>query len=259
MSIPTVHWRNWIALLLALCAAGSALAQSGLGTIRLDNWGFFQRNADGSNQWQYRPRVFVPFDLGNAWIFQLRADVPMIYTNDSGPANPGGGYSGGIGNVLIEPIVDTPEIAPNLTLRTSLRFVFPSPKASPFGNDSQYQVAPGLGFTYKAPGSAVTVAPYVRYFWGFNAQSPGTTLVSSLNLFPTVTFGLNDHWSFVAYPENPITYNRNNGSWFVPFDFLFVNRLSKTFEFALGGAFKLGSPSNPSYDYIVDGRATFFF
>jgi hypothetical protein len=248
-----------IAILLGLGAAGGALAQSGLGTIRLDNWGFFQRNVNGSIQWQYRPRIFVPFDLGNAWVVQMRADVPMIYTDAKGSANPDGGYSGGIGNMLIEPIVDTPEIAPNLTLRASLRFVAPSPKASPFGNDTQYQVAPGIGFTYKAPGSAVTVGPYVRYFWGFNPQSDGTTLVSSLNLFPTVTFDINDKWSFVAYPENPITYNSHNGSWFVPFDFLVVNRVSKTFHFAIGGAFKLGSPSNPSYDYIIDGRATFFF
>lgn len=242
-------------------AVGSAQAQNGLGTVRLDNWGFFQKNANGSEQWQYRPRVFVPYGFDNGWTFTQRADVPMLYTNATGPAKPEGGYSGGIGNSLIEEIVDSPEVAPNLTLRASLRFVFPSPKASPFGTDNQYQVAPGVGLTYKMPDTlnGVTIAPYLRYFWGFDAKNAGTTLVSSLNLFPTVTFKLDDRWSLSLYPENPITFNNNTNAWFVPLDFMFVNRVSKTFEFAIGGAVKLGNPSNPSYNYIVDGRATFYF
>lgn len=257
---------RWIAgrlppLIALLVATGGASAQSGLGTIRLDNWGYFQRNANGSEQWQYRPRVFVPFNLQDGWVFTVRADLPMNYTDATGPAKPEGGFSGGIGNSLIEPIVDTPEIAPNLTLRTSLRVTFTSPKGQPFGNDSQYQIAPGIGLTYRMPDvlNGVTLSPYARYFWGFNAQTAGTTLINSLNLFPTVTFGLSDGWSVALYPENPITYNQNNGSWFVPLDFLFVKAVSKSFHFGIGGAFKLGNPSNPSYDYIVNGRATFFF
>jgi hypothetical protein len=107
--------------------------------------------------------------------------------------------------------------------------------------------------------NGVTLSPYARYFWGFNADPPGSTLTNSLNLFPAVTFGLTGNWSLAFWPENPITYNHNNGSWFVPLDFLFVNRLAKTMEFGIGGAVKLGNPSNPSYDYIVDGRMTFFF
>lgn len=33
-------------------AAGAAWSQSALGPIRLDNWGYCQKNANGSNQWQ---------------------------------------------------------------------------------------------------------------------------------------------------------------------------------------------------------------
>jgi hypothetical protein len=252
-------------LALALCAIvaapGKAMAQSGWGQVRLDNWGFFQKNANESDQWQYRPRVFIPYKFDNDWTVQLRADVPLLYTDDSGPGNPAGNFSGGVGNILVEPIVDSPEVAPNLTLRASLRLVFPSAKPSPFGNDSQYQVAPLIGMSYRMPDTlrGVTISPFVRYFWGFDAREPNTTLVSSLNLFPNVSFGLGDQWSLALYPENPIVYNNNTNSWFVPFDFLFVKAWTPSLHFAIGGAIKLGNPANPSYNYIVDGRVTYFF
>jgi len=35
-------------------------ARGTLGTILLDNWGYFQENLNGTSQWQYRPRLFVP-------------------------------------------------------------------------------------------------------------------------------------------------------------------------------------------------------
>lgn len=258
MQVPLLR----LALALAATALlhGAAAAESGLGTIRLDNWGFFQRNASGTDQWQYRPRIYLPYRLDSGWTFTLRADAPLLYTNATGPGNPAGGYTGGVGAILFEPIVDSPEVAQNLTLRASLRLVLPPPKGQPFGSP-QYQVAPGLGFTYRRPDAlnGVTLAPYARFFWGFNAETPSTQLINTLNLFPAVTFELRDGWSLALYPENPITYNQNSGSWFVPLDFLFVKNVSKGFQFGIGGAAKLGNPANPSYDYIVNGRATFFF
>lgn len=253
--------RAILVLAAILAATGPAAAQAGLGSIRFDNWVYFQKNANGSEQWQYRPRVFVPFGFGDGWVFTTRADLPLIYTDASGPGNPGGGFSGGVGNAFIEPIIDTPDVAPNLRLRASLRFVFQSPKGSPFGNDSQYQVAPGIGLNYRRPDvlNGVTLAPYARYFWGLDAQHPGTVLVNTLNLYPAATFGLTDRWSISLYPENPIVYNHNTREWFVPLDFLFVNKVSPSFQFEIGGAFKLGDPANPNYDYIVNGRASFFF
>ena len=261
-----MRWPNsllaaaWAGLAGLLCAQ-AASADPGLGPVRLDNWGYFQKNTNGSNQWQYRPRIFVPYEFESGWVFRQRADVPMTYTDNTGPGNPGGGYSGGIGNILIESILDTPEVAPNLTLRTSLRLVFPSPKPSPFGTDNQYQVAPLLGFSYRMPEvlRGVTVAPFVRYFWGFNASEPNVTLINSLNVFPNVDFRLDEQWVLSFYPENAIVYNQNTKAWFVPLDFMFVRNVGKSFQFGIGGAFKLGNPSNPNYDYIINGRATFFF
>jgi len=248
-------------VVLAFLAAGPALAQGKLGTIRFDNWGYVQQNTNDTYQWQYRPRVYVPWELGNGWVATLRGDLPLLYTNNTGPAKPQGGYSGGVGNALVEPIFETPEVLPNLTLRASVRFVFPSPKGSPFGTGDQYQVAPGAGFTLRMPDvlRGVTVSPYIRWFRGFDAETPGTQLISSLNLFPAVTFRLVDRWSLAFYPENPVVYNFNNGKWFAPLDLLVIHRFSDRFEVGMGGAVKLGNPSAASYDYIVYGRATFYF
>lgn len=243
-----------------LWLTGPASAEPGLGSIRFDNWGFFQKNPDDSIQWQYRPRVYVPYEFEGGWTFRQRADVPMIYTDSRGPGNPGGGYSGGIGNILLESILDTPDVAPNLSLRGSVRLVFPSPKPSPFGTDNQYQVAPMLGFSYRIPDllRGVTVTPSARYFWGFNANEPNVKLVNTLDLFPAVDFRLDEQWALQLYPENPIVYNQNTSAWFVPLDFMFVRRVGKTFHFGIGGAFKLGNPSNPSDDYLINGRASFY-
>ena len=242
-------------------AAGAVSAEEGFGPIRFDNWGYYQQNANGSVQWQYRPRIYVPYQFENGAVFRQRVDVPMIYTDNTGPGNPGGSFSGGIGNILIESIYDSPEIAPRLSLRTSLRLVFPSPKPSPFGTDNQYQVAPLIGITYRMPEvlRGVVVAPFARYFWGFHATEPNTQLINTLNLYPAVDFRLDENWSLSLYPENAIVYNQNSGTWFVPLDFMFVRTVGKSLQFGIGGAAKLGNPTKPNYDYIIDGRVTYLF
>lgn len=259
--------RSPVVLRAALAAAAlmgltqGARAEEGLGPIRVDQWGFFQRNPNGSDQWQYRPRLYVPWSLANGWTVTQRADLPMIYTDDKGSANPAGGFSGGIGNAFLETMLDAPATTPGLVWRAILRLTFPSPKGSPFGKDDQYQVAAGLGLSYRLAEvwNGITLEPIMRYNWGARPNPPTTQLVSSLDLYPAVTFGLGEGWSLALYPENPITYNRNNGQWFMPLDLMVLHRVNRDFEFGIGAAVKLGNPANPSYDYVIDGRATFYF
>lgn len=236
-------------------------ARGTLGRIRLDNWGYFQDNVNGSNQWQYRPRLFVPWVFANQWIATLRTDVPVLYTNNKGPANRDGGYALGIGNVFFEPILDTAPVLPNLTLRTSLRFVLKSPDGPPFGVDNQYQIAPGAGFTYRMPDvlRGVTFSPYFRWIRGFNGDESSTQLIDTLQMIPATTFRLADGWSFAFYGENPITYNRNTNRWFAPIDMLLIYRATDNLEFAFGGATKVGDPAGAPYDYVINGRVTLFF
>lgn len=245
----------------ALCVvAPHTSAQSGLGTVYVENWGYFQRNENGTNQWTYEPHLYVPYHFDNGATFTQRLDVPMIDTNATGPGNPGGGYSGGFGDVFIEEIFESPEIAKNLRLKASVRFVFPTGKQSPFGS-SQYQWGPAAGFIYAIPDAlqGVTLAPYVRYLSGFDPQYANVSEKRKLELYPAVTFALPERWSLLFYPDNPITYNEQKKTWFVPLDLMLARKVDKTLEYGLGGAWKLGNPNDPSYRYIIDARLIIYF
>ena len=254
--------RRAAALAAALvCAAGTfaaapASAQS-LGTIRFDNWLYFQENTDGSERWQYRPRFFIPFNLSNGWTFTQRADLPVYYTDKVGTENPSGDWKWGIGDWFIEEIFATPELAKNFKMSASVRFVFPTAGGSPFGSN-QYQWAPMIGASYAIPEHRVTISPSARYFMSYHATEPNTAKVRNLDLYPNVTFGLAEGWSLSFYNENAITYNDVTNKWFVPIDALLIRRLSKSVEFAFGGAYGLVK-DNPSYDYVINGRLTFYF
>lgn len=243
-----------IAMLIVLGGGATVRAEPGLQPIDIETWGTFQEDANGHHQWKLEPHLYLPWAFENAWTATLRIDLPMIDTNATGAAKSTPGYSGGIGNVFFEAIALTPELSPGLRLRGSLRLVLPSPKGEPFGNDSQYQWAPMLGMSMERPEMlrGVTLSPYVRWFRGFSPQTPGTTLVNSVDIFPTVSFGLGDGWALTFYKEaGPIVYNQVNGTWFVPLDLGLYRTLDKGSTFGFGAAVKLGNPSNPSYDYQV--------
>jgi hypothetical protein len=244
------------ALAAAMLLATPASAQS-LGTIRFDNWLYFQENVNDSERWQYRPRFFIPFNLPQGWTFTQRVDLPIYYTNNTGPENPDGGWKWGIGDWFIEEIFATPELAKNFRMSASVRFVFPTGGGSPFGGN-QYQWAPGVGATYVIPEQRITISPFARYFMSYHAVRSGGPQVRKLDLFPAVTFGLPDNWSLAFYPENPITYNDETNKWFVPIDVMLIKRLSKTVEFGFGGAYGLVK-DDPQYQYIINGRLTFYF
>jgi hypothetical protein len=248
-----MNHRTVLPALLCLCSATGAQAE--LQTPHLETWGYWQHDVNGATVWKLQPRLFVPFSFGNGWVFTQRIDVPMVYTNDTGPGNPAGGYSGGIGDAFIEEIFESPEVAKNFSWVSSLRLVFPTGKEAPFGA-SQYQLAPGLGFKLRAPElmRGVGFAPFARYFWGFDAQVEGVTTIRSLTLFPTATFALGGQWSLALYPENPISYNFRTHKWFVPLDLLFVKQFDASTSVSLGGAVNLGADDGASYRYLVNAR-----
>ena len=248
---------------LVACATllpAPAMAQSGFEPIRSDNWLFFQRNTNNTNQWKLDPRLYVPYRFENGWTFTQRVDLPMIDTNDTGPGKPWPGYSFGLSDVYIEEIFRTPALAKNLWLDASLRIVFATGRQSPYG-DSQYQLAPNLGFTWDLPDAwrGVTIDPHVRYFWGFDPQYDNVSTKRALDVYPAAEFGLGQRWTLALYPENPITYNYRKGQWFAPIDLMLLHRIDPRFQYGFGGAYKLGNPNDPSYRYIIDARLTFTF
>jgi hypothetical protein len=248
-----------VAALALLASAGGVAAQAGLGTVWVENWVYYQENTDSTGRWQYRPKLFVPYHFENGWTFTQRVDVPIYYTDKSGPANPGGGWKGGLSDIFIEEIFDTPEIMKDLRLKASVRFVFPTGGQEPFGSD-QYQWAPMVGLTYRRPDlwRGVTIEPVVRYFSGFDTRNDATR-VQRLDIYPHVTFGLNDTWSVGLYnPETPISFNTATDNWFVPIDVMLSNRLNKTWELGIGGAYAIVK-DDPQYQYIIDARLIIHF
>jgi hypothetical protein len=242
-----------------MVCAFPAFAQAQMGTIRFDNWLYYQQNYDDSVRWQYRPRVFVPFRIGGGWTFTQRVDVPFYYTDKTGPANTSGDYAFHVSDALVEEIFDTPDVAKNFRFRASVRLVFPTGGQSPFGSD-QWQVAPGAGFNWRLPDllRGVTFAPYARYFFGFDPRSPGVTTVRRLDLFPTADFKLTGNWALSLYPEQGMSYNERSKKWFVPVEAMLVNQPSKKVAYAFGGAYALVD-DDKSYRWLVEARLTFFF
>ena len=142
-------------------------------------------------------------------------------------------------------------------MSASVRLVFPTSKGPPFGSD-QWQWAPSVGANYTIPEHRIALTPLARYFMSFHATEPDAAQIRRLDLFPGVQFGLPDDWTLAFYPENPISYNDVTNKWFVPIDALLLKRVSKTFEFAFGGAWGLVK-DDPQYRYIINGRVTWFF
>ena len=136
-----LNMRLATSLLCALAGAAMAVANP----LHFDNWVYYTKNFDGSAQWEYDPRLLVPFDFANGWTFTQRVDVPFYYTDKVGSANPQGAWSFGLSDAYIEEIFDTPDLAHNFRPRFSVRLVAPTGGEAPFGQD-QWQVAPGAGF-----------------------------------------------------------------------------------------------------------------
>src|SRR4051795_2957997 len=95
---------------LAFAAMGAAAQERG--PVRFDNWAYYQRNTDDSQQWQYRVRFDIPFRFASGWEFTQRAYLPLLlYTNRTGPANPdGGGWAAGLGDWFFDEYFTTPEL-----------------------------------------------------------------------------------------------------------------------------------------------------
>lgn len=256
---PTVRG---LLTLIALAAASIAFpcrAENEKGDSRFENWGIFQKDVNGTDQWTYQARLYVPFDLGDGWTFTQRVQLPMTYTNESGPGNPTGTYSGGVGNLFVEEIFETGEVAPKFRLRGSVRVVFPTGKQSPYG-DGQYQVAPGAGFGYALPDlwHGVTIDPFVRYFYGFAPSPDSVQTVRKWTIYPAATVKLDPDWSLALYPDNPITYNDRKRSWFVPVDLMFMRSFG-ALRAGIGGAWRLGDSADPSFRWLIDARLVLAF
>jgi hypothetical protein len=228
------------------------------GPVRFDNWGYYQRNTDDSQQWQYRVRFDIPFRFASGWEFTQRAYLPLLlYTNRTGPANSDGGWAAGLGDWFFDEYFTTPELTKNGRGLLGVRFVLPTGGRSPFGS-GQYQWAPCVGFGYDMPDIGVRIAPLARYFMSFHAGEDNAGQVRRLDLYTTVSKALGNGWTLRIYDENPISYNQVSSKWFVPFDAQLIKRVRKDFEFAFGAAYGFVR-DDPRYLSQAYARVSLYF
>jgi len=226
--------------------------------VRVDNWAYYQRNTDESQQWQYRLRFDIPFRFASGWEFLQRAYLPLLlYTDRTGPANPDGGWKAGIGDWFFDEFFTTPQLANNVRGILGVRFVLPTGGRSPFGS-GQYQWAPVVGVAYDIPEKGLRIAPQARYFMSFHAGEDGAGQVRRLDLYPTVSKALGSGWTLRVYDENPISYNNVSEKWFVPLDAQLVKRARKDLEFAFGAAYGLVR-DDPRYLTQAYARVSLYF
>ena len=199
-----------VALVLAAFAGGKPASAQELGTIRFDNWLYFQENIDDSERWQYRPRFYIPFNLPRGWTFTQRIDLPVSTPTSIGPDNPTAGgrpasATGSSRRAFTSPEVsDEPEAVRRACVSCS------RPAAGRRSARNQYQWAPAIGLVYAVPDHKIAISPLVRYFMSYHAVRSGGSQVRRLDLFPTVTFGLPDDWSLVFLSREPDRLQRRH-------------------------------------------------
>lgn len=251
-----------LALAAAMVVAGPAAAQDiKRQKARVDFWGYHQENEDAadSKTQKLTIRAQQPFVFPGEWRVTLRGDLPMLNTNKPGPANPGGSYSGHIGDVLTQVAVSTPQVLPDLTFSTGIRLVYPTGDKAPFGS-AQWKVAPQVGasYTIRGIGDGLSFSPLARYFHGFSPTRAGTTTSRSWDFYPEIGLNLPDRWSLLLWNENGISLNERTNKWFVPLDLQVLKGFNEHVGVSLGVASKVGG-EDKSYKTMIYGRTFFYF
>lgn len=222
---------------------------------RFDLWTYYFDNADGSTSWRETARLTKPLPLGNeGWRVTLRADLPVIYTDQTGTDNRGGDWEFGWGDALAQVVFSTPELAEDLKLTFGFRSILPTGDDAPFGS-SQWAIGPQAGFSYDAGDWAegLTLAPTVRWLRGFAPTRDGVTRIRQWDLYPTVSYKFAPEWTISFWEENPIIYNDRSNNWFVPLDGMIVRSFGERWQIGLGAATALVD-DDARYDNVVYGR-----
>lgn len=263
MELPSLKTLVCAATLSSATIWGNAAAQDITRLPgRADIWLFSQENEPATtHQWKWVLRFTQPFRLPDDWRVSLRADLPLLYTDKSGSANPDGDYKAHIGDMLGQIIFTTPRIAPGITANIGARVQFPTGGESPFGS-SQYKLGPQAGFTWiladVASGFGVALDPLVRYYYGVHPTEPKITTTREIDLYPEIRFEFPEAWTIALWQENPIVYNKRAGTWFVPFDIMVTKKIDNRFEVGAGAAVRL-TGEDPNYKYIIYGRVSAYF
>ena len=220
----------------------------------LEFWGYHEYDGSQNYADTLKLRYYNPLNIGD-WHGTLRLDT--AYTATYGPLLPAqstgtysannamvtiwGGKAGWFGNV-------------------GARVV------APLSDVGQWLAGPQASTSFTPAGSSKSlladISPLARYMVGFNAKAPSgiapPSLVSRLELYPTIGLNLGPSTQIRFWDENGVLYNAAGGGWFVPIDAMVTQRINKNLLFAIGGA-KQVVQTYQFYNWTVYGKVSLTF
>ena len=252
-----------LALGLTLAALASpALAAQANDHGWLETWAY--RTADTPNSFSnmVQVRYYQPFAIPHAsdgWQGMMRLDTSIV--SNSGPTFPGASAGQfNPGNTRLTLWANTPEIAANTRAAAGFRISAPTGDKNPNYSAGQWLAGPQAGLTWAPQGYGVFTdfSPLARYMMGFSAVSTQvTTLKHSLEFYPSIGLRFSERLTARLWDENPVEFNSNNGTWFLPVDAYLTYELTKHWAASLGGAKRLTNTSQ--YDWSGYGRVVYRF
>jgi hypothetical protein len=209
------------------------------------------------------PRADKPFPLGGGWSVATRVDLPMFHTQTVNPDNPDGGYSFGMGDVLLQALFIKTE-SPDFAWAIGAQAIFPTASEDGMGG-GKYRLVPTLGARWNTPalGKGSWIALVGRYDFDV-AGKDNRSHFSELQFSPIVNLPLAQGWFLNIFPSSDIRYNLreerpgDKGKWFVPFNFM----LGKMVDKSTVASLEVGVPiinDYQVYDFKIEARIGFFF
>lgn len=226
----------------------------------VEAWYFRTAKNENSFSNMIQPRLYVPFSINDQWKAITRLDSSLVSNGGSVfPHESGRDFNPSLTKFTIWAI--SPEVLPNTTVNFGSRFYLPTGYDHKDYGSTQWGLGPQVGFTVKKIEYGVfsEFAPWFRYVIGVSSIStPPTQLARSLEIYPTLVFRIDEHWSVKVWDQRGAVYNAVNGQWFVPLDGILYYYFDKHWSVAAGGSKQVVN-NLPLYQWTGYGRIGYHF
>ena len=227
-------------------------------------------------------RMDKPIPLGEDGedgIFQVRMDLPIVYSDAVGRDNPNGDYEWGAGDYLTQflyiPPFSVSDDLPWDAFGFGVQLIWPTASKDMMGNE-QYVIEPIFAMKFDMSdkwGKGAFVLPVLGYFTDYGNYSGGKDRdnIGEFSIRPSIYIPMPKECSlpfdFVNFwANNEIFINvedgetKSSGDVFIPFDVMFGKMINDSTILSLDFASPLyKSKGYDRYDWIMQCRVGFFF
>lgn len=202
-------------------------------------------------------RYTRPQPIGGGWTVNLRGDLPFVRNNEVSIDNPDGGYTFGVGDVLLQAVfVRHTSETEGVGIGTQLI----APTASEEGlGKGKWRLRPTIGYRWGLPkvSEKTFFQLLTRYDFSF-AGDKDRSNVSELQFAPNLEFGLPGEAYFSIFPSTDIRYNFKHKEFFLPID-LEVGKEWERLVVSLEGAAGVVSDEHAPYKWRLEARIGYRF